>query len=99
MYATVRTLKIQESFKEENRRRVFDELLEQFRTIPGFIDYYLVYTSKDIEVSIGFCKDKKGVDAMNKMANDFVKGVAPKVELASIYEGEVAVQARTPAIA
>lgn len=99
MYATVRTLKIQENFKDENRRRVHDELLEQARAIPGFIDYYLLYTGKDTEVSIGFFKDKKGADALNTLANDFVKGVAPKVELTTINEGEVVVQARTPAIA
>ncbi len=98
MYATVRQLKVKPTFKDENQRRVQDELLPQFQDIPGFVDYYLIYTDKDTEVSIGICKDKKGVDAINKLANDFVKPLAPKVELSKITEGEVVVQSRTPAI-
>lgn len=97
MYATVRQLKIQEAFKDENKRRVADELIPQFRQIQGFVDCYLIYTDQDTEISIGIFKDKKGADTMNRLANDFVKPLTPKVKLETMYEGEIVLQARTPA--
>lgn len=99
MYAIVRQLKINESFKDENKRRVHDELLPQVQAIPGFVDYYLIYTDKQTEVSFGVFKDKKGADTLNKIASDFVKTVAPKVEIQTVTEGEIVLEARKPAFA
>lgn len=96
MFASVRQLKIKKNFKDENQRRVHDELLPKLRAIPGFIDYYLIYTDKDEEVSIGFFADKNGADAMNRLANEFVKNIASHVHLDHITEGDVVVESRAP---
>ena len=97
MYATVRQLKIKDAFRAENRRRVHDELLPRFREIPGFVDCYLIYCENDTEISIGIFHDKTGADAMQTIANEYVKSFAPNVKLTSVSDGEVVVQGRTPA--
>lgn len=96
MYATVRELTIKPQFKDENKRRVHDELLPQFREIPGFLECYLIYGKEDTEISIGLFKDKKGADEMNRLANAFVKTISPNVHLTAMTEGEVVVESRTP---
>lgn len=99
MYATVRQLFVKKSFQDENKRRVQDELLTSVRAIPGFIDFYLIYTDKESEISVALFKDKKGADQYNQIANKFIKPFAPKLELQTMSEGEVVVQAGVPAIA
>ncbi len=94
MYATVRLLKCKQSFKDENERLVREQLVPDIKAIPGFIDYYLIYGEKDTEYSIGIFKDKKGAEAMNKLAGDFVKKHAADVEITTITEGEVVVHPR-----
>lgn len=91
MYAVVRELTIKPSFKEENQRRVTDELLPQVRQMPGYVDFYIIYTGNDTEISVGLFKDKKGIDELNRLANAFVKSIAPNVHLTNMYEGEVVV--------
>lgn len=100
MYATVRQLKIKKAFREENARLVEEDLLPQARTIPGFVDYYLVYTDNETEISIGVFQDKKGAERFNEAANKFVREkLSGNVRLSTIHEGSVAVQSRAPAIA
>ena len=89
MYAIVRELNIKPAFKEENQRRVTDELLPQVREIPGFVDFYLIYTGNETEISVGLFRDKKGVEELNRIANAFVKKTAPNIHLTNAYEGEV----------
>lgn len=97
MYATVRVLKIDDTFRSENRRRVHDELLPRFREIPGFVDCYLIYCDNDTEASIGIFEDKAGVNAMQNIANRFVKEFSEHLKLTVVYEGEVVVRGRETA--
>ena len=98
MYATVRQLKFDESFKDESKRLAQRELLPKLREIPGFIDYYLIFTTeKEIGYSVGLFSDKKGCEIMNKVSNDFLKEWKPKVKIEKMTEGEVVLQARFPA--
>lgn len=97
MFATVRYLKVEKSYRDENIRRVHDELLPEIQAIPGFIDYYLVYTDNETEVSIGVFKDKKGADQLNALAGQFIKN-KPSVKLTTVHEGPVVVRSRMPAV-
>lgn len=98
MFATVRQLKIKKSFQDENAKLVQNELLPEARTIPGFVDYYLVYADEETEMSIGIFADKKGADAYNELAGKFVKDrLRGNVKLTTIFEGPIVAQSRTPA--
>lgn len=99
MYAIVRQLAIKETFKAENARRVQNEFLPKARAIPGFIDCYLIYDTKETEISIGLFRDKKGCDEFNRVASEFVKSNESNVTLTSVTEGEVVVQSRTATFA
>lgn len=99
MYATVRELKIQNAFRDENLRRVNEQLLPQMRTIPGFIDYYLVYTKNDTEFAIALFADKKGADAYRKVVNELVYDARANLNLQAMAEGEVVAHGRAPASA
>lgn len=100
MFATVRQLKIKQSFQGENAKLVHDELLPEARTIPGFVDYYLIYADSETEMSIGIFSDKKGADKFNEIASKFVKDrLRENVQLTKIYEGPVVAQTRTPTTA
>lgn len=96
MYAIVRELNIKPAFKEENQRRVHDELLPQVREIPGFVDFYLIYTSEETEISVGLFRDKKGIGELNRLADAFVKTTAPNIHLLNKFEGEVVVGSPMP---
>ena len=98
MYATVRQLKYEESFKDEAKRLTQRELLPRLREIPGFIDYYLIFTEKGAGFSIGVFTDKKGCQTMNTLAGDFVKEwTQNKVHVEKMTEGEIVLTTRTPA--
>lgn len=91
MYAIVRELNIKPAFKEENQRRVTDELLPKVREIPGYVDFYIIYTGKETEISVGLFRDKKGCEELGRMADAFVKTITPNVHLVNKFEGEVVV--------
>ena len=99
MYAAVRELKINSAFKDENLRRVNEQLLPQMRAIPGFIDYYLIYTEHDTEFAVALFADKKGVDAYHRVVNTLVSDAGPNLQLQAMAEGDVVAQGRVHASA
>lgn len=99
MYAMVRKLKVKDSFREENIRRVNDLLLPQMRAIPGFVDYYLIYAQNGVEFAFALFKDKNGADAYRNAVAQIVKDAGANLDLQFMEEGPVVAQATAPVVA
>lgn len=99
MYAMVRELKVKDSFRDENIRRVNEQLLPKMRAIPGFIDYYLIYAEHGVEFAVALFKDKQGADAYRTAVAEIVRDAGPNLDLQLMTEGPVVAQAHVPVTA